>query len=322
MENIIENKISDGENTQNLTADAAVEPPKKEYKTRKSHDKIMLAVFYIFSAIFTIACIYPFLQVLMSSFADENTLLAEGYKLIPSKFSLDAYKVILKSKAIWTSYGVTIFITVVGTIIQLIITAMAAYALSGGRLKYRNVINFFFYFTMLFGGGVVASYILIKNYLHLDNTVWVYIIPTAFNAYNCFLLRNFFNEIPSALIESGKLDGANEFVMFAKIVLPLSLPALATIGLFAAVAYWNEWSTGLLYIQKESLYTLQYRIVRLIQSIDEANKLAQDGFAGQVPPANTLRLATAIITIGPIILLYPFLQKYFVAGLKVGGVKG
>ena len=297
---------------------------KKRGKLReKRGDRVLIAVFYIFAAAFALLCLYPFYQVLISSFADETTLVREGYKLIPSKFSLDAYRTLFRSNEILYAYGVTIFVTAVGTVLSLLVTAMAAYALSGQKLKYRNVVNFFFYFTMLFSGGLIPYYILIKNYLHLSNTLLVYIVPGMFNVWNMFLLRNFFNEIPAALRESACIDGASEIVTAFRIILPLSLPALATIGLFSALAYWNEWMASMLYIDNPKLYTLQYLIVRMVNSISAASNLGQSGLPPGITsvPANTLRLATAIVTIGPIVLLYPFLQKYFVAGLKVGGVK-
>lgn len=166
---------------------------------------------------------------------------------------------------------------------------------------------------MLFSGGLIPYYILIKNYLHLSNTLLVYIVPGMFNVWNMFLLRNFFNEIPAALRESACIDGASEIVTAFRIILPLSLPALATIGLFSALAYWNEWMASMLYIDNPKLYTLQYLIVRMVNSISAASNLGQSGLPPGITsvPANTLRLATAIVTIGPIVLLYPFLQKYF-----------
>ena len=313
-----------------IQTETVLSEEKKSHKHRKPKstlsDKILITVFYVTSTLFGLMCLYPFVQVLISSFADEKALLAEGYKLVPSKWSLDAYRVLVNANEIWTSYGVTLFITIVGTLLTLFITVMAAYVLSGNKIKYKNFFNFFFYFTMLFNGGLVGSFILISDILHLTNSIWVYILPASFNVWNCFLLRNFFAEVPEALIESGKLDGASDITVLFRIVLPLSLPAIATIGLFSAVAFWNEWGLGLLYITDERLYTLQYQIVRLVQSIDAASNMANSGMGNMgttfEPPANTLRLATAIITIGPIILLYPFLQKYFVSGLKVGGVKG
>lgn len=286
-------------------------------------DKVLIGVFYAIIAIFSILCLYPFYQVIISSFADENTLVREGYRLIPSKMSLDAYRTIFANDVIPRAYLVTIFITVVGTLLTLLVTSLAAYALSGKKLKYRNGISLFFYFTCLFSGGLVAYYLLLTNYLHLDNTIWVYIIPASFNVWNMFLLRNFFNEIPMPLIESAKMDGASEATIAFKIVLPLSLPAMATIGLFTALGFWNEWMASSLYIDNEKLYTLQYIIVRMVNSISAAQNIGQAGLPPGVMsvPANTIRLATAVVTVGPIILLYPFLQKYFVKGLRVGGVK-
>ena len=177
---------------------------------------------------------------------------------------------------------------------------------------------------MLFSGGLIPFYLLITNHLHLANNILVYIIPSAFNVWNMFLLRNFFREIPSELRESALIDGASEFTVVMKIILPLSLPALATVALYTALGFWNEWMTSMLYMDDSSLYTLQYLIVRMVNNISAATNLGQSGLtAGQIAvPANTLRLATAVVTIGPIVLLYPFLQKYFVSGLKVGGVKG
>ncbi|MDR3318930.1 MAG: carbohydrate ABC transporter permease [Clostridiales bacterium] len=297
----------------------------KVMKTKRNvSDRILLAVFYAFATVFAVLCLYPFLQVFISSFADEVTLTREGYKLIPSKFSADAWKTLFGSNEIIFAYGLTIGITVVGTVVSVIITAMAAYALSGKALKYRNFFNFLYYLTMLFSGGLIPYYILITNYLQLKNNLLVYIIPAAFNVWNMFLLRNFFNDIPESLIESARLDGASEFVTAFRIVIPLSLPALATIGLFTALSFWNEWMTSMLYMDNEKYYTLQYLIVRMVNNVSAASNAGQSGLpAGVVSvPANTLRLATAIATIGPIILLYPFLQRYFVAGLRVGGVKG
>ncbi len=284
-------------------------------------DRALLIVFYVIAAVFALLCLYPFVQVLMSSFADETTLVREGYKLIPSKFSIDAYRTLFASTQILFAYGVTIFSTVAGTLLSLLVTALAAYALSGKRLKYRNVFNFFFYFTMLFSGGLIPYYILIKNYLHLTNTLLVYIIPGMFNVWNMFLLRNFFNDVPDSMREAATLEGANEFVIAFRIILPLSLPALATVGLFSALSFWNEWMASMLYMDNENLYTLQYLIVRMVNSISAASDLGGLPPGINTVPANTLRLATAIVTIGPIVLLYPFLQKYFVAGLRVGGVK-
>lgn len=287
-------------------------------------ERIGYILLYVIAAIVALACLYPFLQVLISSFADEVTLTREGYKLIPSKFSLDAWKTLFANDRIGRAYALTIGITAAGTLVCVLITAMAAYALSGKKLKYRNFFNFIYYLTMLFSGGLIPYYIVVSNYLHLTDNLMVYILPFAFNVWNMFLLRNFFNDIPEEIIESAYLEGAGEWCTAFRIVLPLSLPALATVSLFTAVSFWNEWMTSLLFINNPNYYTLQYIIVQMVNSISAASDLGASGLPTGVlsVPSNTLRLATAIATIGPIVLLYPFLQKYFVAGLRVGGVKG
>lgn len=287
-------------------------------------ERIGYILLYVIAAIVALACLYPFLQVLISSFADEVTLTREGYKLIPSKFSLDAWKTLFANDRIGRAYALTIGITAAGTLVCVLITAMAAYALSGKKLKYRNFFNFIYYLTMLFSGGLIPYYIVVSNYLHLTDNLMVYILPFAFNVWNMFLLRNFFNDIPEEIIESAYLEGAGEWCTAFRIVLPLSLPALATVSLFTAVSFWNEWMTSLLFINNPDYYTLQYIIVQMVNSISAASDLGASGLPTGVlsVPSNTLRLATAIATIGPIVLLYPFLQKYFVAGLRVGGVKG
>ena len=287
-------------------------------------DKMVTIVFAVIIALFSVACLMPFVLVVIASFTDEATLVREGYRFIPSKWSVEAYKAIFRSDTIPRAYMISIFVTVVGTILSLLITAMGAYTLSCTQVRYRNKIAFFFYFTMLFNGGMVPTYILISKYLHLRDSVWVYIIPALLNPWNMFMLRNFFNDIPEALKESARIEGAHEWLILFRIILPLSLPALATIGLFYALNYWNAWMEAMLYIDDENLYTLQYIIMKIIRNINSATQIAAEGAnAGTVvPPSYTIRLATTIVTIGPIVFLYPFLQKYFVGGLKVGGVKG
>ena len=287
-------------------------------------DKMVTIVFGTVITLFSVACLMPFILVVIASFTDEATLVREGYRFIPSQWSIEAYKAIFRSDTIPRAYAISIFVTVVGTVMSLIITAMGAYTLSCTQVKYRNKIAFFFYFTMLFNRGMVPPYILISKYLNLRDSIWVYIIPALLNPWNMFMLRNFFNDIPEALKESARLEGAHEWLILFRIILPLSLPALATIGLFYALNYWNAWMEAMLYIDDEKLYTLQYIIMKIIRNINSATQIAGEGAAAGtvVPPSYTIRLATAIVTIGPIVFLYPFLQKYFVGGLKVGGVKG
>jgi len=287
-------------------------------------DRMLPVLFYVLCSCFAIACLYPFLLVVASSLTDEAALMRVGYRLLPQHFSLAAYRAIFHSSTIPDAYLVTIFITVVGTALSLLVTSMAAYALSGRRLYYAGAISMFFYFTMLFSGGMVANYILITKYLHLSNSIWVYILPALLSPWNMFLMRNFFNDIPKELFESAKIEGAGEFRILRTIVLPLSLPALATIGLFYALGYWSSWMPAMLYIDDTKLFSLQYIIMQIIRNVDMAQSIAVQGAqsTATLAPAYTVRLATAVVTVGPIIFLYPFLQRYFVGGLKVGAIKG
>lgn len=297
---------------------------KTKNRLMSSGDRLVPIIFGAFIILFAVICLAPFILVITASLTDESTLVREGYRLFPSKWSLEAYKAIFRSNTIPQAYGVSIFVTLVGTALSMLVTAMGGYAISCKQVRYRNKIAFFFYFTMLFSGGLVPTYILITKYLQLSDSIWVYIIPALLNPWNMFMLRNFFNDIPEAFKESARIEGAHEWLIMFKVVLPLSLPALATIGLFYALGYWNAWMEAMLYISNEKLFTLQYIIMRIIRNINSATQIAGEGASSGtiVPPSYTLRLATAIVTIGPIIFLYPFLQKYFVGGLKVGGIKG
>ena len=221
------------------------------------------------------------------------------------------------------AYGVTIFVTVVGTALSMLVSSACAYSLSVKSFYYRNIITFFIYFTMLFSGGLVPTYLWLVKYLKLTDSLWVLILPSLVNPWNVLLLRNFFAGIPESLAESAKIDGANDLVILFKIILPISLPGLATVGLFYALAYWNEWYKAMLYLRTEWKYPLQYIIMQITRNIRFAEELASmGGTVTENPPAYSSQMATAVITIGPIIFLYPFLQKYFVTGLTVGSVKG
>ncbi|MGG1515572.1 carbohydrate ABC transporter permease [Paenibacillus oryzisoli] len=286
-------------------------------------DKLLKTVFYIFLTLFSIYCLVPFVSVLASSFATESEILRSGYTLFPKTFSLQAYKLIFEDNTIYRAYGVTFFVTTSGTVLSMIFTSALAYAISVKSVKYRNAIAFYVYFTMLFHGGLVASYLLISKYLDMKDSIWVLIVPSMISAWNMFLLRNFFATIDESLAESAKMDGANDAYILFRIILPVSLPALATIGLFYALGYWNNWFNALLYINDPHKFPLQYLIQRIMNNLDYINQIAADvNIPNFIPPAVTVRLATTIVTIGPIIFLYPFLQKYFVKGLMVGAVKG
>ncbi|PYI53343.1 carbohydrate ABC transporter permease [Paenibacillus flagellatus] len=288
--------------------------------TKMWPDRALSALFYILCGSFAAMCAVPFLLVIGSSLSDEVTLLQNGYTIVPAKLSFEAYKTIFASATIYRAYGVTLFVTIVGTALSLLVTCAVSYAVSVRTLKYRNSILFFMWFTMLFNGGLVPWYILITKYLHLSNSLWVMIVPALVNPWFMFLLRNFFMTLPESLAESAKIDGANDIYILFRIALPLSLPALATIGLFYALDYWNEWFKAILFIDDPNKYPLQSIIVRIISSVTFTNQLYSIGTVAV--PSYTIRMATVIVTIGPIVLLYPFIQKYFVQGLMVGAVKG
>ena len=291
---------------------------------RTKSDYAVSFVSYAFIILFAIACLIPLLLVLSSSFTSQASLNINGYRLIPSELSLDAYSLLFKSGTVGPAYGVTIFITVVGTVLSMLVTCACAYAISCKSMYYRGTVAFFIYFTMLFNGGLVPTYLWVTKNLGLSDSLWSLILPSLVNAWNLLLMRNFFNGIPDALSESASIDGANDMVILFKIILPISLPGIATVGLFYALAYWNEWYKALLYIHTEWKYPLQYLIMQIQKNIQYVQQNAAN--AGVVTeglvPAETTQMATAVVTIGPIILLYPFLQKYFVQGLTVGSVKG
>ena len=286
-------------------------------------DKSVSIVFYGFITLFSIICLVPFILVVASSFTSEDAILRYGYNMWPREFSLEAYKLMFSTPKMLYAYGVTIFVTVVGTALSMLVSSACAYSLSVKSFYYRNIITFFIYFTMLFSGGLVPTYLWIVKYLKLTDSLWVLILPSLVNPWNVLLLRNFFAGIPESLSESAKIDGANDLVILFKIILPISLPGLATVGLFYALAYWNEWYKAMLYLRTEWKYPLQYIIMQITRNIRFAEELASmGGTVTENPPAYSSQMATAVITIGPIIFLYPFLQKYFVTGLTVGSVKG
>ncbi|XEC95838.1 carbohydrate ABC transporter permease [Paenibacillus tarimensis] len=286
-------------------------------------DRLLLILMYASIVVFAIVCLIPFVTVLSSSLSTETSIQEYGFTLFPKEFSLEAYKLLLQDDTIYRSYGVTIFITVVGTVLAMLVTCAMAYPLSLRSLKYRNFITFYVFFTMLFHGGLVSSYILITKYLGMTDSIWVLIIPTLLNPFNMFLMRNFFKSIDESLAESAKIDGANDIYIMFRIMIPVSLPAIAAISLFYALAFWNKWFEAMLYIRDENLYPLQYLIKRILDSADFSRELAQNvNVFEYTTPTLTTRLAATIVTIGPIIFLYPFLQKYFVKGLLIGSVKG
>lgn len=279
------------------------------------------------AGLFAFLCIFPFLFVVLISFTDEGVLARDGYRLFPAKWSLGAYRYVFESgDTLLRSYGVTIFVTVIGTIVSLLFIAFYAYAISRKSFKYRNFFSFFAFFTMLFNGGLVPTYIVVTQMLGLKDTIWALILPLAVNAFYIMILRTFYStSVPDAIIESGKIDGAGEFRVFLTLVLPLSLPGLATIALFSTLGYWNDWFNALLYIDKPDLVPLQSMLMRIETSMQFILQNSQNSSlsleAMQSMPQDTSRMAMVVLATGPIIFAYPFFQRYFIQGLTVGAVK-
>ena len=273
-------------------------------------------------------CIVPFIFVVIISFTSEQALQMNGYRFWPEEWSLGAYKYIFTSGSqIMRSYGITIIVTVLGTLIGLTIMTTYAYALSRKNFAYRKFFTKLIFIPMLFSGGMVASYLVVTKFLGLKNTIWALILPICVSSFHIIILRTFFKTtVPDAVVESAKIDGASEWTLFLKIVLPISLPAIATIALFLTLGFWNDWFNAMLYIDKNSLIPLQYLLIRLETSMEFlANNTAVLGAnAASVVasmPKETAKMAIVVISTLPIIVAYPFFQKYFVSGLTVGAVK-
>ncbi len=285
-------------------------------------------VFNILFVLYSVACIVPLLLVIGVSFTDEKTIVTGGYNFIPKVFSLEAYKWVFQSgDAIIRAYGLSIVITIVGTICSVAIISMFAYVISRKDFKYRNIFSFILFFTMIFNGGLVPWYMVYTNFLHVNDTFLAYLIPPMVNAWYVMIMRTFFQtNVPDSIIESAKIDGAGEFRTFIQIVLPLAKPGLATIALFQTLGFWNEWYIPLMLIEKSELYNLQYILYKTLTAIQYlATASNVTGGTAQILanlPSETARMAMCVLAIGPIILAYPFFQKYFIKGLTVGAVKG
>ncbi|MGN6711976.1 carbohydrate ABC transporter permease [Anaerocolumna jejuensis] len=282
----------------------------------------------IILALTSIICLVPFLLLIISSLTDENTLLLYGYSFFPRKWSLRAYQYIWQQGlVIVRAYGITVFVTLAGTLVGLMITAMLAYPLSRKDLPLGRIFAFFVFFTMLFNGGLVPTYLMYVKYLHIKNTLLALIVPGLLvNSFFCMIMRSYFvSNIPDAVIESAYIDGANEFKIFSKMILPLSKPIMATIGLFLAINYWNDWYNGLIYLTDTKLFSIQNVLNRMISDAQflASSNLGSTVNAGAIKiPSTSVRMAIAVVTILPILMAYPFFQKYFIKGITIGSVKG
>ncbi|MGA2641042.1 MAG: carbohydrate ABC transporter permease [Spirochaetia bacterium] len=287
-------------------------------------DRLILKVIsYTVLGSIALITVFPFLVLAINSFASEHSIINDGYSIVPRELSVSAYELVfLNPQKIVRAYGVTLFITSFGTAMSLFFSSMAAYSLSRKDLRYRNSLAFFIYFTTLFSGGLAPTYIVITTILHLKNTLAVLILGPMFSVFYILILRNFFmNSIPASLSEAAKIDGAGDFTIFLRVVLPLTAPALASIGLFTALAYWNDWWTAMLYVERQNLYPLQYVLYKILSSVTMAANIVNN-VATLNLPKESLKLAMTVISIGPIVLAYPFVQRFFIKGITLGSVKG
>ena len=275
-----------------------------------------------------LCCVLPFLLMVMASFTEEQTLIRNGYSFFPEKFSLETYQYILRSaKTIFRGYGMTILVTVIGTVSNLAMTVLFAYPLSRKDLPYRNVLSFILFFTMLFNGGLVPTYMMYANTFHIKNTIFALLIPNLMmNAFYVIMMRSFFTtSIPESLIEAAKLDGASEMKILLQVILPLSKPMIVTLVLMVGLNYWNDWMNGMYYVTDNSLNTIQMILNNMIQNVEflskSASVMGSDAAMIKMPTVG-IRMAIAVIAVLAVMVIYPFLQKYFVKGIVVGGVKG
>ena len=289
-----------------------------------SDRRVFNIISVVLLSLLTLFCTLPFWLILSGSFTSQDSILTDGYRLLPKIFSLEAYQFLFKApEDMLHAYGVTIFVTAVGTFSSMIVTSMAAYVLSSRDFTYRNTVSFFFYFTTVFGGGLVPWYIFNMKYLHFKNNYLSLILPTLVNVTYLLILKSYMANIPEAVFESARLDGANDWTIYRRIALPLSKAGLATVGLFIALNYWNDWYAAMLYIDDDRMYPLQYYLNDILnKSQGMMNAAARAGIPSSQVPSEPVKLAMTVVATGPIVLLYPFLQKYFVKGVTIGAVKG
>jgi len=279
---------------------------------------------YVVLSVAMLLCILPFILLISGSFTSETTIALHGYGLFPRDFSLEAYRILFKNPIdIVRAYGVSIFVTVTGTVGALLVISMCSYVISRKYFKYRNQLTFYFYFTTLFSGGLLSVYMFFVRYYGLRNNYLALILPPIMNVFYLLIMRSFMAQIPDSISESAKMDGAGDFTIYLRLIVPLSKTAFATIGLFLMLDYWNDWWNAMLYISNYRMYPLQYMLYSTLtasEAIARISRLANVSMV--VLPTRALKLAMAVVATGPILMVYPFVQKYFVRGITIGAVKG
>lgn len=289
-------------------------------------NKIAQFVLFFVLILLCVAVVYPLLLVLGTSLSDIKDISKYGYSVIPKNFDLSAYKYVFKNPGtIFQAYKITTLFSVASMILSVLFMSMIAYPLSRTNFRYGKVLSFYLFFTMLFNGGLVPTYVLMTRYLHLDDNILVYVLPGLISPWYVFMIRTFFQGIPKGIVESAQIDGASEYRIFLTMVLPLSKPVLATVALMVFLAKWNDWYTAMLYINDDSLVSLQYFLQKILANIDIIRQQMAEGNSvenmGEIP-SETVRMAMAIVVAGPALFVFPFFQKYFVKGITVGSVKG
>ncbi|WP_019640507.1 carbohydrate ABC transporter permease [Paenibacillus fonticola] len=270
-------------------------------------------------ALLAIICLFPFINIIASSFATTQEVMSKKFVLFPTTFSLDAYRYILSTPTIFKGLAVSVGVTLAGTLISMIFTATMAYGLSRRYLPQRNIINFIVVFSMLFSGGMIPTFLVVKSVGIIDSYSSL-ILPVAINAFNLIIMRNFFQALPESLEESAKIDGSNDFGVFIKIMLPLALPSIATISLFYGVAYWNTYMNAILYLNDSAKWPIQVLLRQIV--IVSSGMQADSSSVDVIPPAQTIKMAVIVVATVPMLLAYPFVQKHFTKGALLGAVKG
>jgi len=297
-------------------------------KSNRIKTPVSTTVFNLFGGVVLVTtallCLVPFVLLISASFTSDRSIAFDGFRFIPGEVSFEAYRILFRNPVIiGRAYYVSIFVTVTGTLIGLLVTAAAAYPLSRSYFKYRFQFSFYFFFTTLFNGGILATYIFMVRYLNLSNTYAALILPPMIQVFFLLIMRTFMAGIPESIIEAAKIDGANEYLIFFKLILPLSTAPLATIGLFLALGYWNDWFNAMLYVNRPEMYPLQYMLHNMLTAAEAIGRLAQLAEIRAVDtPTRSLRMAMTVIATGPILLVYPFVQRYFIKGITLGSVKG
>lgn len=288
-------------------------------------DKILIAFFYLFLTVIAIICVFPIVFAVIGSFTPESEVAIHGFTVFPKQLSLETYQYVFQSQGskLLQAYKISILTTVGGTVVSLLVTVSYAYVISVKDFRFGNKLAFFAYFTMLFNGGMLAWYLITTKYLGLKDNLWAMFLPYAMNVFNMYLMRNFFKGLPYELVESAQIDGANHFRILVQIMLPLSKAGIVTITLFYALQYWNDFYLPLMLINDEQYYSIQYILYKMMSNIQYLAANPSSSVASHIVlPAQTIKMAITCIAIGPIILVYPFVQKHFVKGVTVGALKG